>query len=96
MDSNFQELQNDEHVEQLTSKAGILKEITLQINEEVHYQNKLIEQMHTDFGRTGFSLSNTMKRLGALSKTQNGCWMCYLILFTVCCFFILYLVVKSR
>ncbi|KAJ3174549.1 hypothetical protein HK101_010950 [Irineochytrium annulatum] len=77
------EQQNDDEVDVLSQKMSILKEVSLQIGDEVNYQNKLLGEMEDDFHKTGGMLGVAMKRFNTMSKSQTGRWMCYLILFVI-------------
>lgn len=44
-DAYLLEQENDEHVESLQQKLGVLKEVSLQIGEEVKNQNEWFKQM---------------------------------------------------
>ncbi|KAI9093075.1 hypothetical protein DFS34DRAFT_652663 [Phlyctochytrium arcticum] len=73
--------QNDDHVGMLGGRISELKQISLQIGDEVKYQMNYLKEMENDFEKTGGILGKTMKRLRILSQTENGRWMWYLILF---------------
>ncbi|KAJ3407629.1 hypothetical protein CcCBS67573_g01866 [Chytriomyces confervae] len=75
--------QNDDHVDLMSAKVNALKEISLQIGDEVHYQNRMLNSMEDDFEKSGNTLAGTMKRLGAIAKSPNGFWMCWLMAFVV-------------
>ncbi|KAI9350506.1 hypothetical protein DFJ73DRAFT_625247, partial [Zopfochytrium polystomum] len=83
------EQQNDDHVEMLSKKMGVLKEISLQIGDEVSYQEKMLRGMEDDFSKTGDLVGNAMRRLTAMTRTQSGRWMCMLILFVLATVFYL-------
>ncbi|KAI8840870.1 hypothetical protein BC829DRAFT_402969 [Chytridium lagenaria] len=81
------EQENLNHVDVLSQKMSLLKEVSLQIGEEVVSQNKLLGDMEDDFHKTGGLLGSAMKRFTRMAKSQNGRWMWYLILFIVAVFF---------
>ncbi|KAJ3075488.1 hypothetical protein HDU98_007986 [Podochytrium sp. JEL0797] len=64
--------QNDEHASDLSAKVNVLREISLQIGDEVNYQNKLLSGMESDFDKTGNILTHTIKRLGQVARSPNG------------------------
>ncbi|KAI9015993.1 hypothetical protein DFJ74DRAFT_679092 [Hyaloraphidium curvatum] len=82
-DAYLLEQENEEHVESLQQKLGVLKEVSLQIGEEVRSQSEWFKQMQDDMYRTGGILGTTMGRLTHIMKTQAGCWMCILMAFAV-------------
>ncbi|KAI8621077.1 hypothetical protein BC830DRAFT_1096133 [Chytriomyces sp. MP71] len=73
--------QNDDHVDLMSQKVNILKEISLQIGDEVNHQNSMLRDMEQDFDKSGDVIGQTMKRLTAIAKSPNGFWMCWLIAF---------------
>uniref|UniRef100_A0A915DHV9 t-SNARE coiled-coil homology domain-containing protein n=1 Tax=Ditylenchus dipsaci TaxID=166011 RepID=A0A915DHV9_9BILA len=83
---SFLEQQNDDMVEQKVSK---LKRVTIEIGENVRDQNRLIDDMGTGFSFSGELLTNTMKKLGIVSKAGGKNVLCYLVLF---CFFVFVLI----
>ncbi|KAI8998407.1 hypothetical protein BC832DRAFT_233875 [Gaertneriomyces semiglobifer] len=82
--AGYLEQENDSHVNLLGNKVSELKQISLAIGEEVQYQNRMMNAMENEFDKAGSLLGNTMKRLQILTRTQNGRWMWYLILFVLC------------
>ncbi|KAJ3006981.1 protein transport protein bet1 [Thoreauomyces humboldtii] len=82
---------NDEQVDVLGNKVSMLKQITIQINEELNLQKNLLNAMEDDFDSTSNILASTMKRFTTMAKTQNGRWMWYLVLFVTAVFLYIYL-----
>ncbi|KAG8456893.1 hypothetical protein KFE25_012683 [Diacronema lutheri] len=82
-DTSFMERQNDEQIGLLGSKVSQLKQMTLQINDMVAYDNRMLDEMGTSFDRTGSLLGGTMRRLDDLAKTKHGRHMIYLALFVL-------------
>ncbi|ORY51423.1 hypothetical protein BCR33DRAFT_454475 [Rhizoclosmatium globosum] len=57
--------------------------ISLQIGDEVTYQNKMLNSMGEDFDKTGDILGGTIKKLGQIARSPNGWWMLWLMAFVV-------------
>jgi len=49
-------------------------QVTLQINEEVHEQNKALDQMHTGMGATDNLLASTLAKMGV--RRDSTCFVC--------------------
>jgi blocked early in transport 1 len=78
---------------------SLTSEITIDfhvlLGNEVRYQDKLISDLDDDMDRTGGFMNNTIGRVMRLSKHKRG-YTCYMLLFALLVFFILYLVIKFR
>ncbi|RKP00796.1 hypothetical protein CXG81DRAFT_12808 [Caulochytrium protostelioides] len=96
MNSYAMERQNDDQVDMLTSKMGLLKEISLQIGEEVNAQNRYLQDLSNDFTTSGSLLNTTMGKLTKMAKNQSSRWMCYLVLFVIAVFSWLFLFRRSH
>lgn len=62
---------------------------------EVRYQDRILNDLDDDLSRTGGFMSNTITRVMRLRKTGRG-FTCYMIMFALLVFFILYMVLKLR
>lgn len=87
---------NERMAEELQGKIGALKSLTIDIGNEVRYQDKLLRGIDDDMDRTGGFLSNTMARVVRLGKSGHQKYMCYMFLFALFVFLLLYLVIKFR
>ncbi|KAJ1543827.1 protein transport protein bet1 [Cladochytrium tenue] len=83
------EQQNDDHVDMLSEKMRTLREISVQIGDEVSYQERMLNGMEDDFSKTGDILGTAMRRLNVMARTQSGRWVCALILFVIVTIFYL-------
>lgn len=90
------EEENERMAEELKGKIGALKSLTIDIGNEVKYQDKLLRGIDDDMERTGGFLSNTMARVVRLGKSGHQKYMCYMFLFALFVFLLLYLVLKFR
>lgn len=90
------EEENDRMTVELKDKIGVLKSLSIDIGNEVKYQDRLLRDVDDDLERTGGFLGNTMNRVLRLGKGSHNYYICYLFAFSVFVFFILYLVLKFR
>lgn len=95
-DHEMLEEENDKMVDHLSSKVQALKSLTIDIGNEVKYQNKMLKEMDTDFDSGGSLLSSTMNRLTALTKKGHHRVMLYLIVFCLLVFFVTWYIIKRR
>lgn len=94
--SNEIEDENDRLTDQLKDKIHVLKSLSIDIGNEVKYQDKLLREVDDDMERTGGFLGNTMNRVLRLTKGSHNYYIVYLFLFALFVFFILYVVLKFR
>ncbi|GAA6008609.1 hypothetical protein JCM11491_003367 [Sporobolomyces phaffii] len=66
--------QNDEALGQLSQKVKLLKNITINIGNEVRDSTKMLNGMNDTFGETGDFLSGTMKKMKKMARKQGGQW----------------------
>jgi len=95
-DHNMLEEENERMVDHLSSKVQALKSLTIDIGQEVRYQNKMLNEMDTDFDSGGSFLSSTMARLTALTNKGHHRVMLYLVLFCMFVFFAAWYIIKTR
>ncbi|KAH9244025.1 hypothetical protein BASA81_017945 [Batrachochytrium salamandrivorans] len=77
------EEENDTHASALSAKIGALKQVSLDISDELAYQQNLMDDMHGDFEKTGGILGQTMRRLKIMARSQSGGWMWMMMLFVL-------------
>lgn len=94
--SNPVEDENDRLADDLKDKIGKLKSLSIDIGNEVKYQDKLLRDVDNDMERTGGILGNTMSKVLRLSRGSHNYFILYIFLFSMFVFFILYLVLKFR
>ncbi|GAA5994844.1 hypothetical protein JCM5350_000911 [Sporobolomyces pararoseus] len=78
--------QNDEALGQLSQKVKLLKNITINIGNEVRDSTKMLNGMNDTFGETGDFLSGTMKKMKKMARKQGGqwcLWMGFLLVVTL-------------
>lgn len=88
--------ENENAAEELKQKIGALKSLTIDIGNEVRYQDKLLRGMDDDMDRTHGFLGNTMQRVIRLGKNGGSRHMCYMFLFVLFVFLIIYVVLKIK
>lgn len=88
--------ENQRLTEELQGKIGALKSLTIDIGHEVRYQDKLLRGLDDDMDRTGGFLGNTMARVVRLGKGGHQKYMCYMFLFALGIFMLLYFIIKFR
>ncbi|KAJ8334191.1 hypothetical protein SKAU_G00398300 [Synaphobranchus kaupii] len=89
--------EENEHLQEgLRAKVSALKYLSIDIGSEVKHQNKLLQDMDTDFESTGGILGATMGRLKHLARGSQTRIFCYVFLFALFVFFVLYWVIKLR
>ncbi|XP_068091125.1 BET1 homolog [Hyperolius riggenbachi] len=90
------EQENERLAESLRLKTSALKSLSIDIGTEVKYHNKLLSEMDSDFDSTGGFLGSTMGRLRTLSRGSQAKLFCYMLLFSLFVFFVIYWFVKLR
>nr|CAH7734867.1 unnamed protein product [Callosobruchus chinensis] len=81
---------------ELKEKIGVLKSLSIDIGNEVKYQDKLLRDVDDDLDRTGGFLGTTMNKVLKLGRGSHNYYILYMFLFSIFVFFILYLVIKFR
>ncbi|POY73528.1 hypothetical protein BMF94_3465 [Rhodotorula taiwanensis] len=71
--------QNDEALEGLSQKVKLLKNITINIGNEVRDSTKMMNGMNDTFGSTGAFLSGTMTKMKKMARRQGGQWCLWMI-----------------
>ncbi|XP_033352016.1 BET1 homolog [Bombus vosnesenskii] len=94
--SNDAELEdeNERMTDHLKDKIHALKSLSIDIGNEVEYQDKMLRGMDEDVERTSGSLTNAVARVLRLSKGNHTYYILYLMLFSIFVFFILWVTVK--
>ncbi|KAL4243056.1 t-SNARE coiled-coil homology domain-containing protein [Abortiporus biennis] len=82
--------QNDEHLEGLTAKVKLLKDITIGIGNEVRDSTIQLSQMNDAFSETSGILAGTFRRMNNMAERQGCRWLWYILfLIVVFWFFII-------
>ncbi|KAI0824100.1 hypothetical protein BC628DRAFT_1379816 [Trametes gibbosa] len=75
--------QNDEHLEGLTAKVKLLKDITIGIGNEVRESTVQLSQMNDAFSETSGILSGTFRRMNNMAARQGCRWLWYILFLIV-------------
>lgn len=90
------EEENEQLQEGLRAKVSALKSLTIDIGTEVKYQNKMLDDMDSDFDSTGGLLGATIGRVKQLSRGSQSKLLCYMLLFCLFVFLVLYWFLRLR
>lgn len=88
------ERQNDAHIEDLEGKVSELKNLTWKIGAEVQSSNSLLDIMGIDFDKAGSLLKGTVGQLKVMMQNKSGKHMCYMVIFVLVLFFLMYFLRK--
>ncbi|XP_063709703.1 BET1 homolog [Culicoides brevitarsis] len=90
------ETENEQMSEDLKRKIGALKNISIEIGNEVKYHNALLRDFDDDIDKTDGFLKSNMKRVMRLGKGGHRSYWCYMFLFALFVFFLLYIILAFR
>ncbi|KAJ2357994.1 hypothetical protein IWW50_003318 [Coemansia erecta] len=74
------EEQNDRQLEDLSAKVSALHSVSININDEVNVQNRLLDGSADTFNRFGNMFDRTRHQLTHTLATANKKFLCYLTL----------------
>eukprot|EP00898_Chlorokybus_atmophyticus_P002058 jgi/Chlat1/2853/Chrsp194S03010 len=76
-DRELAEQENDRSLDKLSDRVSILKRVTMDINQEVDSQHRLLDRMGQDMDGTRGLLGGTMDRFNKFIKVAaaNGLWL---------------------
>lgn len=90
------ERENDDRLAELGEQVSLLKSLTLDINNEVKSQNRLLDSMDGSFGSASDLFKNTIGKLGIMVSSGGSNHMYYLIIFVVFVFLLLYFMMSRK
>lgn len=90
------EFENERMAEELGGKISTLKHMSIEIGNEVRIQDKILRGLDDDVDRSSGFLGKTMGRVLKMGKGNHNYYICYLFLFSIFVFFLLYIVLKFR
>lgn len=73
------ESQNDRHIEGLTAKVQMLKDITIKIGDEVRDSNKLLQDLESNFDGARTKLKVTFNRMKIMAERSGVSWRVWLM-----------------
>lgn len=86
--------ENERMTGHLQNKIHALKSLSIDIGNEMQYQEQMLRGMDDDFERTSGSLRNSVARVLRLSKGSPAYYILYLFIFSVATFFVLWVVLE--
>jgi len=75
-------------------KIGKLKDLSINMGEEVREQNRLLNDMDDGFDSTAALFSNTIGKIVKLAKSKPHMYIYYLLAFCFFVFFVLWLYIR--
>ncbi|KAI6661962.1 vesicular membrane trafficking protein p18 [Oopsacas minuta] len=85
--------QNDELTDDIRRSVAYLKDISVDMRDDIRESNELLHEIHTKADPVQDYLTANMQLLRRISHSSNkGHFMCYLLLFIIVISFILYIV----
>lgn len=91
---NYDEEEEDDLEGKLMNKTSRLKQITIQLGDQIRDSNKIVRGLDDDFDKSRGFLETAMGRIGKFSKYGNCKIYFSLIMFSFFVFFVLYLITK--
>lgn len=88
------EADNDNKVDNLRGYVGQMKHLALDIGQEVHDQNSMLEDMDGSFGGVGDSVRKTIALVQRLGASGGGLHLCALFCFAFVFFTLVYLLLR--
>ncbi|OBZ89336.1 protein BET1 [Choanephora cucurbitarum] len=84
------EQQNDIRLNELSSKLSAIKNITIDIHQDVSDQDRLLDESHNQFSGLGNSLQNSFGRMNRMISKRHQRQLCFYVSIALCVFFVLY------
>ncbi|KAI9267447.1 hypothetical protein BY458DRAFT_511818 [Sporodiniella umbellata] len=84
------EQQNDVRLNELGSKISAIKNITIDIHQDVTDQDRLLDESHNQFGGLGATLSNSFGKMNRMVSKRHQRQICFYVTVAVFAFFVIY------
>ncbi|CAO3610998.1 unnamed protein product [Mucor fragilis] len=84
------EQQNDVRLDDLSSKINAIKNITIDIHQDVTDQDRLLDESHNQFSGLGSSLTNSFGRMNRMISKRHQRQLCFYVSILVFLFFLIY------
>ncbi|KAI9243564.1 hypothetical protein BDA99DRAFT_544402 [Phascolomyces articulosus] len=84
------EQQNDVRMNELGNKLSALKNITIDMHNDVNDQERLLDESNNAFGGLGQTLKQSYSRMNRMVSTRHKRQLCYYVAVVVALFFIIY------
>jgi len=92
-DEELVQKQNDKTLDEIARKVGIIKKVSMDIEQGIGDGIKIADDVDNDMGGVQGLLSGTMQRLGNLASSGGSRHMCYLVVFIVFVFILVYFII---
>eukprot|EP01114_Cavostelium_apophysatum_P017056 TRINITY_DN4976_c0_g1_i2.p1 TRINITY_DN4976_c0_g1~~TRINITY_DN4976_c0_g1_i2.p1 ORF type:complete len:139 (-),score=24.34 TRINITY_DN4976_c0_g1_i2:16-432(-) len=92
-DEQLLERDNDKSLEDLASKVRMIKKVSEDIEIGITEGNRRLDDLDSDMSGVQGLLKNTMGKLNELTRSGGSRHMCYLILFIVFVFLLVYYII---
>ena len=92
---NLMEQENNAKWQELGDQVSLLKNLSLEINQEVDSQNSMLSGMGDNFSNVGQLFENTIGKMTDMLTKGGGCHMYHLVVFIVLIFFVLYFFMRK-
>lgn len=86
---------NDLQIGALAGKVSALKDISSQISIHIKGDNSMLDDLDKNFDNAGGMLGGTMKRLNGIATAAGSGNICYLAMFVIAVFLILWRLTKG-
>ena len=90
------EQQNQTLLGVLRDKATGLKNISIEMQGIIKESNEELDRLTRDMGKTDSFYAGTMRKFSNMVEAGGGWNVCYLVLFCVFVFFVIYLFIKMK
>eukprot|EP01006_Ploeotia_vitrea_P022353 TRINITY_DN54757_c0_g1_i1.p2 TRINITY_DN54757_c0_g1~~TRINITY_DN54757_c0_g1_i1.p2 ORF type:complete len:136 (+),score=20.92 TRINITY_DN54757_c0_g1_i1:27-434(+) len=90
------EAQNEEEIARLTGTVQMLKDVTIEIGQEVKAQNRLLAGMGNEFMKANAGIQSTMTKLKNMTAHGGSKHMCMLVVFVFMVFLFMWWLLKMR
>ncbi|KAI9332404.1 hypothetical protein BD770DRAFT_403194 [Pilaira anomala] len=84
------EQQNDVRLNDLSSKISAIKNITIDIHQDVTDQDRLLDESHNQFSGLGSTLTNSFGRMNRMISKRHQRQLCFYVSILVFVFFLIY------
>eukprot|EP00612_Vaucheria_litorea_P006846 CAMPEP_0171473256 /NCGR_PEP_ID=MMETSP0946-20130122/1739_1 /TAXON_ID=109269 /ORGANISM="Vaucheria litorea, Strain CCMP2940" /LENGTH=118 /DNA_ID=CAMNT_0012002997 /DNA_START=70 /DNA_END=426 /DNA_ORIENTATION=+ len=93
---NMLEMENDRHIGHLSEQVSMLKELTIDIGNEVNSQNHLLEGMGSGMMDVNGLMKSTINKIGTMMQRGGSKHMCYLVLFIMFTFTVIWWIMSKK
>ncbi|XP_074599996.1 BET1 homolog [Brevipalpus obovatus] len=95
-EAEFIEPENESLITGLKGKVTQLKSLTIDMGDEIRYQNAFLKEMDTEMDSTWGRLSSSMKRVTRLASLPGNKLIFFLLGFAFLIFFLIYVMIRFK